>query len=264
MAIQNKYKGKSYSGSRSGNTYEEVWWGTKAECDDFVAALRMGSTDFSGGFILDSYKLKQDTGPIWDVTLTYANTVDSTGAVILDPAGPTSHDLDVKMTDFPLETCKLYHTQWNYHLAGLEGEDTPGWWSTTKVLKMSLEDAAKYRWVKNISDVYGLKPVNGKKWVILGDRTLPGVEARQLPTYTIREWSFHADEAKAAWAVINKAGQIGTPRLGDFGVVKYNSGNWRFDGGQVTPEGKKFKAFVTWRHAPGDGWKVWLYGPTAF
>ena len=267
MTIQRDYKGKSQEGNSRGNAYTETWWGTEEECREFTAGLKPGALDFSGKFGYETYRMSQRGGTIYQVELRYSNTIDSAGQIILEPAGPTNHDLDIALIDMPLETCKLYRTHWNYHLAALEGEYTPQWWEDATSLVITGDDNKKYHWIKNVADAYGLKPVNGKAWKILQPRTMPGVEARQLPVYTIREWSFHHNEMKAFWATAPRAGQIGTPKLGDYNIVKNNGGNWKFFGGQITSSGltgKPYKAFTIWKHAPVDGWKQELYGPGAF
>ena len=92
-------------------------------------------------------------------------------------------------------------------------------------------------------------------WIIMQDKTKPGVETYDYPVYEITESSRYSNKNKAGWAVQHRAGRISSPTLGTFGI---SYGNWLCEGATISYDGKDWVSTCTYVHSP-DGWDTDLY-----
>lgn len=255
--LQVRYQGRRWNRSASGTRYTETWHGTHAEIEEFEAELVAGSTDRSGRYLLQDWELRRVDGPYSEVELRYENYTDSQGNIVIGGTGPNNDYLEISVQYMPLESHPDYRVYWNYDLAALEGSAVPAWWKTREKLKLTEAEQKQYRWVKNFEAVYSMPKINGKSWVILEPREMPGVESWVVPTYTLRETTKHTDKTETAWAVRSKATKIVTPTLGAMGLTDLS---WLCFGGSVSPDGKKVVASVTYKGSPDPkGWNEKLY-----
>lgn len=221
-----------------------VWFGTREEMQDLADSHPIG--EFAAEGRLRSCRVLQEGGDVWNCELRYES--DSAGESTDAPSaeyGKKSAQLKGSMLSLPLETAKNYRTKWNHYLVAVAGTDTiPGWYESATTAVLSSAVAEKYRWVKSLGEMPA-------KWHSLKEPTKPGVEQREVSTYTVTETA-RFRSAKAAGRMVAKTlNQIGKP-VEDFGN---DVGNWKCDDATVAWNGKYWLATLTWTLS-GDakGW----------
>lgn len=250
--LKRKYKGVRKAGKSDAISYSEIYYGTKAEVEQYASALNIGKKDATGRYELASWRTSQADGPIHEIELTWERPL-SQGVSTIDAAGPTSHSLDVGIMQNPLKKHPDYRTNWDHALLGKDDAALPAWWEEAVDATLSASDMEKYRWVRNPDLVNGM----GDGWRLLKERTIEE-DFYYAPTYLIRESTLHSSATSAAWAATSDIGRISKPKLGVFGT---GIQSWLNLGGQIQPYGKKYLARITYKAAPGeDGWNSKLYG----
>lgn len=184
-------------------------------------------------------------------------------------SGPTDHSLNTVCIPLPLNAHASYRTHWNHFL----------WCSSSNAAKSppeSVKNAVSNSSVLSGENVWmwtddGTPPeagiymgVNVQNWYAGADGSTlypskPGAETFDYYTYQITESGEFNTEKAAYWVVkkvLNKP--INAPMLGNFGIA---GGNWKLENAQITPNGKKFYASLTWTWAE-DKWDSDIYPPT--
>lgn len=248
---------------------------------------------------LDSINLEQKDA-FWNATLNYVNPLNN-GIIITTPDNdqPYNSNLDITMLSLPLEKHPNYVYNWNhllispfkyYTFQDLTIEDP------TKIPKdIAMEiinnGSGYFRWIKDQSQIPVQKclteiPIEGGgtssvllPWIITNlaqggvltqmQRTKPGVEYYEIPTYEITEWGQYSSPSQCKWALV-EGGQLAFPRLGDFGIQNYQhpeliagtltAGYWLCEGGNITFDGKYYNATCKYLWSPQPtGWDLELY-----
>ena len=256
-------------------------------------AWKCGSNDANYGR-LDSINIQQGDGPFFTATLTYTQPLSSQIIINIgdDNTEATMNSLTVKMLSLPLEKNKNYAYTWNHMLIGLSGYGPTDalWHDISGILSgISRQTAIDYynnnsdcmRWINDISQLptdpekrtvppenEGDEPtVENFKWYIMYDKTKPGVEYYQIPTYEITEYTKHNGRNNAAWAAAQRSGKLKFPTYGDFGLTNYYYGTppascyyWLCQGGDIHYDGKYWVAQCTYIWSPEPtGWDTALY-----
>ena len=249
---------------------------------------------------LESINLEQkDT--FWNATINYTNPLNN-GIVITTPDNdqPYNTNLDIAMLSLPLEKHPNYVYNWNhllispfkyYTFQGLTIDD-PTKISKEVAMEIINNGSGYFRWIKDQSQIPVQKclvelPVEGTEetsqlllpWIITNlaqggsltqmQRTKPGVEYYEIPTYEITEWGQYTSPSQCKWALI-EGGKLAFPRLGDFGIQNYQhpdfltgtltAGYWLCEGGNITFDGKYYNATCKYIWSPEpSGWDLELY-----
>lgn len=274
MALKIQHGSLSISRTIDGDRYQYTLYGSQADVMAEDALRLIGSPEPDDenypGFTLVSSVPKPADGNGW-YTLELVYQRRSNGSTPSSSAfGPTESELNVRTMELPLEACKKpyfgakYRTNWNWILIG-KGAINP----TTKIITppaesewltiwtnatdtTALTDNDNYRWVKDPND----RPTkeNGFGWVILKDKTKPGVESFLFPSVEINERGYHTSSLDAAW-VVKHAGIRAIPLLGTFGIT---SGEWLCMGGTVSKQGGYWVATCSYQWSL-DAWDHDLY-----
>ena len=150
-----------------------------------------------------------------------------------------------------------------------------------------------FRWIKDqsqipvqkcqveIPDIDGGVAITAMPWIITNliqgsdvvkmQRTKPGVEYYEVPTYEITEWGQYKTKSQCKWALI-EGGKLAFPLCGDFGIQNYQhpnfltatpqitAGYWLCEGGNITFDGKYYNATCKYIWSPQpSGWDLDLY-----
>lgn len=267
VKLQIKYKSvvKEVSGDEIVTTI--IYQGTRELCEEAMQELKVNTNNPENGN-LESVRMTQDEGPIWNLELRYAieNTTSKGSGY-----GPNKSELAVRMISMPLESKKEYRRKWNYHLyATKKGADTPDFWNSatydndgiqgTKYEYDGRQDMSGaptfYSWGQSYSDCPTLP--QGSIWYRIKKMRKPGVESFDYPSYELTERAKHTTQKQAGWAISKKAGKIANPENGDFGIAKKFGGDWLCEGGSIAWNGKYWESQVTYLFSP-DGWDKDLY-----
>lgn len=261
------YQGRSYDNDGT-PTMTETFRGTEQEAREFADSLIPNvSTDASGVYTVTKVSVRQADGAYWDATVSYRSRIVD-GVLAGDASGPTKHSLSVAITEAPLSEHPDYHVNWDHFLAAREDQenypknwfDGEGQYDDQKspiITDPQYKD--KFRWCKSLAEIAALpKVTEGGRQLAFRALVKPeiGVNGRWLrPIYYIREYTLHDTAEAAGWAATNRAGKTETPVRGTFGIV---GGDWLNYGGEISEEGKRHRAAITYRHHP-DGWNGKLY-----
>ncbi len=248
-----KHKSVVRSADSGGESYREIYYGTREEVEERSAGLTIGDRDQSGEYELVSWRTRQIGGPVYEIELLWENlNAGSNLRFLIGRHGPKEHTLDVTVMAVPLERHPDYRTNWNYCLAAKETDEVPEWWATATDPVLTAVQRTSYRWVKTPHAITSL----GESWHLVKMPVLKS-ESWLMPSYTITEFSRHCTLRDASWAAAACAGKICAPALGDFGV---NVANWLNLGGQIHPDGRRYIAKVIYKGSPDpSGWDDTLY-----
>lgn len=251
---------------------------------------------------LDSVNIQPGDGPFFTATLTYTQPLSTQYIETVDNDNDeaTTNSLSIKMLSLPLEKAPRYSYTWNHILIGLSGYDaTSAFWDansgaiTTGITRQTAielynNNSDCMRWINDVSqlptqpeqkitttpsETPGEDPVTTKasyKWYILFDKTKPGVEYFQIPTYEITESTKHKGRNNAAWCAAQRSGRLKFPTYGDFGLTKYHHPleavkppscfYWLCQGGDIHYDGKYWIAQCTYIWSPDPyGWDQDMY-----
>lgn len=193
---------------------------------------------------------------IWELELNYSSDASGSGVEPPDTSfGKKSARLEGSMLSMPLESSPKYLVNWNYYLAAAPGvTGVPAWWATAKKLEeMPAASADAYMWLKSPAEL----PVNrnNQRWHILKECTKPGVESRDVATYTMSESASYRSFVAAIQAAGDKLNHIVTPMVS----MPYK-GNWKCDSASVQWNGKRWIGSYSYSLS-GDtaGWDTDLY-----
>ena len=256
MPLILKYQGRQLERNDGGYTTTLVWTGTQDECETFASSVEPGSHDGNG--TLDSVRIYQDAGNIWNVERRYKQ--DRDGNFTTKPNvvyGQKSAQLHGSMLSMPLETHKNYLARWNHYLVGAPGTTAvPSWWENAKDTVLDHTQSQKYAWIRSMGET----PVDKQgRWHVIKMPKFPGVNSYDVATYSITETVKFSSASKAGTVVSGKLNQIGKPEE-DFGLT--GSGfNWKCDDATVSYNGGDWFATLTWtRSGDNKGWNPELYG----
>lgn len=112
-----KYKGFSRDNTDSYTTTTIIYQGTRELCDEAFEEIKTaGHHDEYGN--IESVKLTQDEGPIWNLEVKYSISKHGVGISSSTGSsyGPKASELTVRMMSLPLEARDNYLKSWNYDL----------------------------------------------------------------------------------------------------------------------------------------------------
>lgn len=300
-----KYSYLGFSQTKTNNSLntQQVFQSTKDQLQwmrDNQATWQIGYNHPTYGRI-DSVSIEQkDT--FWNATINYTNPLNN-GITIHTPDDlPYNTNLDIAMLSLPLEKHPNYVYNWNHLLISpFQYYTFPDFeiLDPTKIPKDVAMDIVNngsgyFRWIKDQSQIpvqpclVDYKDDQGKiissvemPWVITNlvqggsltqmQRTKPGVEYYEVPTYEITQWGQYKSPSQCKWALI-EGGQLAYPLLGDFGIQNYlhpdfltatpqlTAGYWLCEGGNITFDGKYYNATCKYLWSPQPtGWDQDLY-----
>ena len=249
---------------------------------------------------LESVNIEQKDA-FWTATINYTNPLNN-GIIITTPDNdqPYNTNLDIVMLSLPLEKHPNYVYNWNhllispfkqYSIAGVTIAD-PNKIPKSIAMDIVNNGSGYFRWIKDQSQIpvqpclIDEKDSEGRitasyesPWIITNlvqdgvltemQRTKPGVEYYEVPTYEITEWGQYTSKNQCRWALI-EGGLLAYPRLGDFGIQNYyhpdlltgtlTAGFWLCEGGNITFDGKYYNATCKYIWSPQpSGWDLELY-----
>lgn len=233
-----------------GITSSITWFGTREEMQAMADTHFVGELAPEGR--LRSYRVTQQNGDIWNCELRYeATNAGETSDAPSNEYGKKSAQLKGTMLSLPLETAKNYRTKWNHYLvAAPKITAIPPGYDTTQTTEIGERIAKQYRWIKSLGEM----PAG---WHVLRDPTKPGVEHREVATYSVTETA-RFRSARAAGRMVSKTlNKIGKP-IEDFGN---DTGNWKCDDASISWSGKYWKATLTWTlSGDAQGWDKEIFG----
>ena len=196
MALTLKYQGRQRERSDNGFTTTMVWTGTQEECEAFAAEAAPGDPGEEGS--LDSVRIYQDGGNIWNVERRY--TTDQDGNFTNKPNvvyGRKSAQLHGGMLSIPIEQHKNYLTHWNFYLAAAPSVTAvPDWWETATDAVLTTQQAQQYAWIRTPSEA----PVDSRgRWRIIQKPTYPGLTSYDVAVYTVTETAQFSSAKKAGY-----------------------------------------------------------------
>lgn len=252
--LQVKYKGRERENTDNETTTTIVYQGSREICEAAFEEINTNERDPAFGNI-ESVRLYQDDGPIWNIEIKYAIEKHGVGLSSSKGSsyGPKSSTLTIRTITRPIESLKKYRMHWNNNLyCTMTGQAKPSWWADATLAddkitgnenrewpaKPGIDPSthAYWCWAKSISECQALpEPYT---WHLNTKMTKPGVEYKDCPTYELTESSKHGSKKQAAWAVLKKAGYIAKPEEGDFDITKKYYGNWLCEGATVSYDRK--------------------------
>jgi hypothetical protein len=274
-----KYKGFNRDNTDSYTTTTIIYQGTRELCEEGFAEIQTsGHHDQYGN--IESVRLFQDEGPIWNLEVKYSISKHGVGISSSTGSsyGPKSSELTCRMMALPIESRDNYLKNWNYDLYSTnpKADRKPDFYYVADAKNDGIQGTAYeykadplnpqedlttknyYYWAKSANDCPTLP--NNQIWYKRTDRDKPGVESFDYPVYEITESSKHTTMKQASWAVSNRAGCIAKPLNGDFDIVKKYGGNWLCEGGNVSYDGSYWIATCSYSHSPSkEGWDPDLY-----
>lgn len=269
-SLQVKYKGFTKENSSEGTLTTVIYQGSKELCSRAMDQLIVNSVSKGHGTI-ESVKMTQDEGPIWNLEVEYA--VEAGGISKGTSYGPKQSSLTMRMMSLPLESKSNYRKHWNNNLYSTKkNAKLPEFWASATydddgVANSSVEypgDGSNpskieyFAWAKSLNELPALP--NSYIWHQIKEMTKPGVDSFDFPVYEVTESSKHTSQRAAGWAVGRRAGRISSPVNGDFGIVRRFGGNWLCEGGTVSYDGRYWVATCTYTHSPDKkGWDGDLY-----
>jgi len=221
-----------------------------------VLASFSGGTAYTGLGFLWYEQSSVKTGRVYDtVTITFSDSI----AYAYPPPGggtpSTTYTARTSTSEVPLETLTNYKTCWNYDLYGWWDTvdistmpSTPAWWATAtdKSDATGLPQAGEYLWSREIPPA----PESGD-WVLLENRTKPGVEAALRVRPCVVETKYYTSQS-SAMAGLSQSGKRKSP-----GSYSSLSTEWLVTDVQVN-ESNGYYATVT-EYTGADAWDTDLY-----
>lgn len=249
---QSRIREKQKSSSRT----SVIYMGTLDEMLNLQELNEPGTVNEEIGKVSSS-RVYQTAASLWECELV-SELVQGDAVTGPDTSyGAKSAQLRGTLLSLPLESHPKYLTNWNHYLfcAPESKKTVPSWWSTAKGTIITGKDAESYAWGKQLGDA----PVtNNKPWSVICDLQMPGVESRDVSTYSVTISSRYSTFSAAASAVANKLNTVTT----DIGIrTGISGGNWKCDDASIQWHEKYW--LVTWTYTrSGDraGWNSTLYG----
>lgn len=251
--ISVKYQSTEVDQSESGITNSIIYQGSPEEIENLFDEYLVGERYEKGR--LKSKNRKQSSPAIWELQLSFINSSSSEAATPPSEVyGKKSAVLRGTRLSMPLEHHKSYRMNWNHYLVAAPGINTVySQWATAKNALMSEQDAEKYLWIKNLSE---MPSTNGKKWHVLKEPIKKGYDYYDVSTYVVTEVAKYGSASRAGRMVQGKLNKIGKP-VETFG---HNDGNWKCDDADVSWNGSDWAAKLSWTKS-GDsrGWDTEIY-----
>lgn len=253
-----------------------------------VGASYMGQQTYGKDLgVLEEIKISQDSGPFWNMTLSYNNPLSTsiTTPTSTISADPTQNSLAVVMLSMPIETHPNYIYRWNHALMGccLSASEISTITGIALTAKLSAAEAlindesykGRLKWIKSPDQIPTEKETvtmpndstSAGYWKVIVGIKKPGVESYDLPTYEIQQKAKHNKRQDASWALTQINGKIAFPKFGDFGIQGYfhtlgqtPRGYWLCQGGGIEFDGKNYVTNCTYLYSPDPNrWDLQIY-----
>jgi len=204
-------------------------------------------SSYDGQRFVSAESVPNESSTWWIVTVRFANEVVSSSTELED--GDPLFTVEDSGMEIPVDLRKQdesayfsnYKTKWNYHLAGLEGSDTPDWW--TDATDTKTDDDSEYRWVKEPDSM-------PQGWVIVEPKT-KRLEAVMVPSPVVVEQAWYRSYRDAS-AQTGDIFKRQTPEK-TFGYDL----EWLVVGCTVSPDGRRW--LVEKRYQGADEWDSDIY-----
>lgn len=266
MALKLKYQGRTKEKNAEGTMITITWFGTRQECEDYLAAANINSTAVGLGRLVGA-GVRQGDGDFWEVFYKYSTAGYATGASVTAPStvvGEKSATMNCSMMSTPLEQHSSYLLCWNHWLAarfktGQSTPSTPAWWATAGATYVpSAADQQTFRILNSVGELPTGIDAEGYSWVIIENPTMPGVTSYDVACYTQQEKARYRDYSTACAAIKARANKIFTSAQ----IVNngFTGGNWKCDGASIAWDGEYWIATLTYTFsANASGWNTTLY-----
>ena len=266
MPLQLKYQGRTKEKTAEGTMITITWYGTRQECEDYLAAANINSTTVGLGRLV-SAGTRQGEGDFWEVFYKYSTAGYASGSSVTAPStvvGEKSATMNCNMMSTPLEQHPNYKLNWNHWLAaryksGQTVPSAPAWWSTAgAAYVISATDQQDFRLLNSNGELPTGKDADGYSWIIIDNPALPGVTSYDVACYTQTEKARYRNYADACAAIAARANKIFTSSQ----IINngFTGGNWKGDGASIAWDGEYWIATFTYTFsANASGWNTTLY-----
>ena len=249
-----KFASRVREKSRTSGSHTCVYAGSLAEMEALYEENPPGSYHDNGK--IESTRIYQESPKIWccEIRCSTASDGSADNGRPETTYGKKSAQLTGTMLSVDLATCPAYRMCWNHYLVGAPGVDNvPGWWENTKESHLNGENSQNYAWIKSLSEM----PQDEKgRWHVLKEPLKPGIQQRDIATYTITINARFNSAKKAGKMVGNTLNKIGTPEE----TFDISGGDWKCDNVNVFYDGSAWIATQSWtRRGDTQGWDRDIY-----
>lgn len=250
MNIKNGYP--THEQTSSGWTHTTVWYGSMEEMESLQLNYPLGAIAGNGRITYNSLK---PSGGFWELEVRAETTND--GDAVEEPPntyGKKSAQIHGAVMAMPLEAHEDYRTNWNHYLfADPDTDAVPSWWSSASDAVLDSEQAKKYEWGKALSD----RPVvEGKKWHVIKEPQMPGVQTYDLAVVTMTEGARYRSFRAALTDMGERLNRLVSP----FTRYTVSDGrNWKCDDMTISWTGKFWIGNYSYTLSGPGGWNKKLY-----